>query len=91
MVSFTVVLLLVATVLVPATSYALVEPENRGTPRRRVSLLVQFGSMALVTSLIGFEGTFGLVADPGVPEIVGTGVLVGSVGAFLVAGWLWSQ
>ena len=91
MVSPIVVILLAATTFFPAASYALAEPEERRSDRRRAMLLLQFGSMAVVTALVGFEGTFGLVDEPGLPGYVGDGLLVIAGAAFLVALVLWSR
>lgn len=91
MVSPIVVLLMVATVSFVVASYALAEPEERRSNRYRAILLLQFGSMAAVTALVGFEGTFGIVDDPGLPGFVGDGLLAVAGVALLAALMLWSR
>jgi len=61
-------------------------PEN--WPRRA---LVRAGSGLLILALIGFDGAFGIVPDPGVPSGMDTAVELALVGLALVAyvGGLW--
>lgn len=76
--------------LVPAAEawsrYWGADPEN--WPRRA---LIRAGSGLLILALVGFDGAFGLVPDPGVPSGVATAVELSLVGLALLAyvGGLW--
>ena len=71
--------------LVAATEY---RNRRRGFPpdRRRERTLLQVAGGASVAALVGFGGAFGLVPDPGVPDVVADalelGLLLPSIAAY---------
>lgn len=87
MVSLPLVALAVGTTLLAAGTYGLAQYRGRRSSGCASRALAVLGNGTMATALVGFEGAFDLVTDPGFPDLVGDSLLVFSL-ACLVASLL---